>query len=402
MPVDPEDEDAEGDTDDQAPQEADDNDNDNDNDNEDNNDNDTTHDRDADTDRLATTTDMADTATVQILDLHTPNPLISYKEHIFSCQWSNNVGTELLFTRHDPASPLPSLRPLRDNVDLLAATSTRLTSTHVVLNPCDPLPTTDDFSSRRGRPRGRGRSWRGIRGNLTAESPRSDFAIEVGKQASEVRKSQASFLEELMELKAERGEQDAVTVVANKRQTRSTWKAVFEARREEEKKKWEAVLVAGGEGAEAARAWLERRRAVDEEREAIGEVGKEKAKPGPKARHRDIDLGTGGMRDGDMLRRRPRGRGGKKGLLAAIEARMASGTASTASAMTPISWGDIAGEASESVGRYDAAADGEQDEGEEEAFEAGEQAGEDDYEDDAMEMGQGERVEGNEDVDMYD
>ena len=38
---------------------------------------------------------------VQIMELHSPNPVISYKGRVYEGQWSQNVGTELLLTRHD-------------------------------------------------------------------------------------------------------------------------------------------------------------------------------------------------------------------------------------------------------------------------------------------------------------
>ncbi|KAJ8128116.1 hypothetical protein O1611_g5524 [Lasiodiplodia mahajangana] len=70
---------------------------------------------------------------VQILELHSENPIISYKGRVFSGQWSENTTTELLFTRHDEENPLPVLRHLDDGVDLLAASSARINVTERAL-----------------------------------------------------------------------------------------------------------------------------------------------------------------------------------------------------------------------------------------------------------------------------
>ncbi|MCJ1406010.1 hypothetical protein MMC19_000075 [Ptychographa xylographoides] len=42
---------------------------------------------------------------VQILDLHTSNPVVSYNNHIFSCQWTSTLGTDILLTPPDPTPP---------------------------------------------------------------------------------------------------------------------------------------------------------------------------------------------------------------------------------------------------------------------------------------------------------
>ncbi|PLB50475.1 hypothetical protein P170DRAFT_445772 [Aspergillus steynii IBT 23096] len=68
---------------------------------------------------------------VQILGLHTPNPIVSYRNQIFNCSWADQIGTELLFAQpeveSDPDSAAPT-KPLRrgKDFDLIAANSVKI------------------------------------------------------------------------------------------------------------------------------------------------------------------------------------------------------------------------------------------------------------------------------------
>ena len=141
---------------------------------------------------------------VQILDLDTSNPIVSYDGHVFSCQWVRNIGTELIFIAHDKNNPLPHLRTLPGNVDLLAASSARLISNSIKVEPKgreSPPPI------RHGRNR------------LI-----SNLAIPVGNAASAKRIEQARFLERVIALKEDKGESDLVTVFAKARNTPAKWR----------------------------------------------------------------------------------------------------------------------------------------------------------------------------------
>lgn len=157
-------------------------------------------------------------AEVSIMDLHTNNPLVSYKNQTYSCKWAENIGTELLFTPHDDENPLPSLKTLPGDVDLLAASSARLISTPAVLQRKDGLS---------DQPRRR---------------PEVDFntlhpvlAKKVGRRAAPVRQEQGAFLDSLIKIKRDKGEEDRVTVIAQKRQTPSEWKEELRKKRNRER-----------------------------------------------------------------------------------------------------------------------------------------------------------------------
>jgi hypothetical protein len=64
---------------------------------------------------------------IQVVGLHTSNPLIMYNGQLLSCQWVSAIGTDMLFAKPDPESngedgPLKSL----PDVDLIATSSARL------------------------------------------------------------------------------------------------------------------------------------------------------------------------------------------------------------------------------------------------------------------------------------
>ncbi|KAJ5934551.1 hypothetical protein N7466_004098 [Penicillium verhagenii] len=64
---------------------------------------------------------------IQLLGLHTCNPVVSYHNQIFSCAWADQIGTELLFT-HPDAAPDADYPPLRQGpgFELLAANSVKI------------------------------------------------------------------------------------------------------------------------------------------------------------------------------------------------------------------------------------------------------------------------------------
>ncbi|KAI9743944.1 MAG: hypothetical protein M1818_002678 [Claussenomyces sp. TS43310] len=139
---------------------------------------------------------------IQILDLHSENPFVSYRGVTFSCQWAENIGTELLFAEHDSSNSLTALRPLKDGVDLLAASSARLISNPVNLVPRYAPGQTGPASAGNDLP-------------LRKEDDSAQIHTEA--KISAERNEQALFLEKLMDLRIKRGEKDNVPLVAPKR-----------------------------------------------------------------------------------------------------------------------------------------------------------------------------------------
>jgi hypothetical protein len=162
---------------------------------------------------------------VQILDLHSRNPIVSYDGHVYSCQWAENIGTELLFKGHDKKDDsLPGIRTLPGNVDLIAVSSARIVSQSVQLKPNPNVV-----------PRSRKRMHGRIRG----------LKIPVGTGASAKRKQQAAFLERLMDVKEKKGEEDLVTVLTKAKPGSVKWLEVLREKREKERQKLNRIIANG-------------------------------------------------------------------------------------------------------------------------------------------------------------
>lgn len=145
---------------------------------------------------------------IQVLDLHSDNPIISYKGRIFSGRWASNIGTELIFGAHSEIAErdLPHLQALPGGVDLMAASSVRILTTPADLRPkyrpeggpALMLP----YANRRPAPD----RYRAMRKESKIEIP-----IAFDKHGR--RKPQARFLENLMAIKKKKNEFDEVTTI---------------------------------------------------------------------------------------------------------------------------------------------------------------------------------------------
>lgn len=139
---------------------------------------------------------------IQVLDLHSDSPIISYKGRIFSGSWASNIGTELIFGTHDEVADrgLPYLRSLPGDVDLMAASSVRIVTTPADLKPKNPAAMAQP-TRRQGPDRYR---------KLRKES---GVVIPVAFDKHGFRKPQARFLENIMAIKRKKGEKDEVTTM---------------------------------------------------------------------------------------------------------------------------------------------------------------------------------------------
>ncbi|PHH83348.1 hypothetical protein CDD82_1861 [Ophiocordyceps australis] len=126
---------------------------------------------------------------IQILDLHSHHPIISYRGRVFEGEWAEVVGTEAILAKHD--ATLPALRNMADEVDFLAASSSRIMTTEKVLK-------------RRGAQQDR----------LAAVRDEWNIHIPSLRDKTGERAQQARFLENLIALKKKKGHSDHVTVYA--------------------------------------------------------------------------------------------------------------------------------------------------------------------------------------------
>ncbi|KAF5653747.1 transcription factor tau55-related [Fusarium sp. NRRL 25303] len=128
---------------------------------------------------------------IQILELHSERPVISYKGRTFEGSWAEVIGTEAIFATRDSDRPLPALRHLDGNVDFLGACASRIATKETIVKPKiireDPLAAIRE-------------EW--------------NIRIPVGKDRSGERAEQTRFLENLMAIKKRNKEKDQVTVWA--------------------------------------------------------------------------------------------------------------------------------------------------------------------------------------------
>ena len=134
---------------------------------------------------------------IQILDLHAPNPVISYRGKVLQGRWAQVLGTEALFIKRDAKNPLPALMNYPDEMDLLAASAARIITTEVI-----PEPRTGPENN--------------IPDQAVLEDLKKEHHIHIPlpTHLTDARERQTTFLENLMALKKKRGEEDLVTVYA--------------------------------------------------------------------------------------------------------------------------------------------------------------------------------------------
>jgi hypothetical protein len=138
--------------------------------------------------------------TMQIMELHSENPLVSYRGMVFQGSWAENIGTEMTFARREPQSELQVLRHLPDNVDLLAASSARINFKEVKL----------EMAGQEVKEKQTDREWEEAATDRYMKN--GGIYVHVGSDKHGYRRPQANFLEDLTVLKRKRGEADAVTI----------------------------------------------------------------------------------------------------------------------------------------------------------------------------------------------
>lgn len=136
--------------------------------------------------------------TMQIMELHTPSPLVSYRGMVFRGSWAENIGTEMVFARHEHG--LQALRNLPENIDLLSASSTRINFKEVKL----------EMRGQETSHKQTDRQWEEAATERYREN--GGVYVHVGSDKHGFRRPQANFLEDLTVLKRKRGETDAVTI----------------------------------------------------------------------------------------------------------------------------------------------------------------------------------------------
>ncbi|KAF2173921.1 hypothetical protein M409DRAFT_16189 [Zasmidium cellare ATCC 36951] len=153
---------------------------------------------------------------LQIIDLHTTNPLIKFDDQIFSCYWSTDLGTQVHIAQ---AGDIPSPRRAGTVLDVVGTSQTRL-----IGKPASLKPREDGGRRQEG----------GAQTNAIEIKDASDSEYELEERSqkstpapstqtpgtlleipqelltSKAVKDQASFLERLSEVKLKKGEHDPI------------------------------------------------------------------------------------------------------------------------------------------------------------------------------------------------
>ncbi len=124
---------------------------------------------------------------VQILDLSTSNPIISYRGQVFSCTWTDVIGTNMFFAQPGMSEEVEPLRS-KDNYDLLGISRIKLAGQRAKLTKkSDSIP--------------------GVGDDIANEEPAESENVPGGQDSrNETREKQVTFLEKLKEIKRRLGE----------------------------------------------------------------------------------------------------------------------------------------------------------------------------------------------------
>ena len=156
---------------------------------------------------------------IQVLDFHSPNPIISYQNQIYSCEWTSTIGTDVLLTTPEPIEPHPVLRQ-GPGVSVIAATSLKLSGRPVQLDSRQPASSETQSQDQKSAPDSSSQA------NKTSDSKEvTSVKIPDGLAPNRVRQNQANFLQRLIAVKAAKGETDEVTVYAQRTNQGSGWRS---------------------------------------------------------------------------------------------------------------------------------------------------------------------------------
>lgn len=141
---------------------------------------------------------------VQVVGLHTPNPLVMYNGQLLSCHWTSTVGTDMFFVKPDANQSQP-LRSL-PSVDLLSLGSAKLVAKVGRLRPRDDL--FEDTSD--AQP-----PMESVPTQDNTQNPaaaHADVAREQNSTSGDARPAPPSFLTRLNEAKAKKGEKARLVI----------------------------------------------------------------------------------------------------------------------------------------------------------------------------------------------
>lgn len=159
---------------------------------------------------------------IQILDLHKQNPLVSYQNQLYSCEWTSTLGTDVLLTAPTPDFPHPVLRE-KPNVSVLATSSIKLMGRPAQISSRHP---TEEGAQTSLTPAPESSTAAANDAVSLEKAPSAPpVKIPLGPTPTRARQNQANFLERLIAIKAKKGEKDNVTIYTQKVNQGSGWRS---------------------------------------------------------------------------------------------------------------------------------------------------------------------------------
>ncbi|EUC47945.1 hypothetical protein COCMIDRAFT_3078 [Bipolaris oryzae ATCC 44560] len=148
--------------------------------------------------------EMANMGEVQVIGLHTPNPLVMYNGQLLSCHWTSTIGTDMFFVKPDVDAD--TTQPLRSlpSVDLLSLGSAKLVAKVGRLRPRDDVNHADDAQQPTESMQGAG--------NGSSQAAVTSSESEGQRSGGEAKPTSTNFLVRLNEAKLKRGEKSQLAI----------------------------------------------------------------------------------------------------------------------------------------------------------------------------------------------
>ena len=160
---------------------------------------------------------------LQILDLHTKNPIISFQDRFYSCHWASTVGTDLFLTSTKDAIPCEPLQS-HPGFNLLGTSGLKIIGQLVQVIPRYNVRVNKAANKPKQVPimstEKLGTTHPEIEGNA-----HKVVHIPIGVEAGRMKNNQARFIERLIASKSKRGETDEVTVHSLSVNAPSGWRS---------------------------------------------------------------------------------------------------------------------------------------------------------------------------------
>ena len=147
---------------------------------------------------------------LQILDLHTENPVISFQDRFYSCHWASTVGTDLFLTSTKDSIPCVPLQSHK-GFNLLGTSGLKIIGQLVQVIPRYNVPVNKAANKPNQVPNVPTEKLATTQPEIEGKAHQV-VHIPIGVEAGRMKNNQARFLERLMASKNKRGETDEVTV----------------------------------------------------------------------------------------------------------------------------------------------------------------------------------------------